>query len=81
MNSNRQLNENTFSELPSKRKGLKIYFIAKITTVSYQIDFSDRNPFRNILICKTLAPMVVHFVLRKDPISLILAITSSGLLM
>ena len=77
----RHLKDNTNLELPSKRKGLKMSFDRKIMSISCRIDFSDCNPFSNILIFRPLYRMVVRFVLRKDLINLILAITRRGLLM
>ena len=73
------MKDNTNLELPSKRKGLKMSFSEKITSISCQIDFSDSNhislifkPLFVVSLC--LYRMVVRFVLRKDSISLILAI-------
>ena len=53
----------------------------KITTISCQIDLSANKSVSNSLIFRTLYRIVVRFVLHKDSISLILAITRSGLLM
>ena len=54
----------------------------KITTISCRIDLRTIEPVSNGLIFRPLYRMVVHFMLRKDSISLILAITSrSGILM
>ena len=54
----------------------------KILTISCQIDFRAIEPKSNSLDFQTiLYRMVIRFMLRKDSISLILAITSSGLLM
>ena len=77
----RHLKDNTNSELPSKQVGLKMAFSEKITTISCRIDLSDCNHLSNSLIFRPFYRMVVRFVLHKDSISLILAITSSGLLM
>ena len=53
----------------------------KITTISCRIDLGAIEPVSNNLIFRPLYRMVVRFMLRKDSISLILAITRSGLLM
>ena len=53
----------------------------KITTISSQIDLRAIEPVSSSLIFRTLYRMVIRFMLRKDSISLILAITRSGLLM
>ena len=53
----------------------------KITTITCRIDLSDCNYLSNSLIFRPFYRMVVRFVLHKDSISLILAITSRGLLM
>ena len=39
----RHLTDNANLELPSKRKGLKMAFSGKITTISCRIDLSDCN--------------------------------------
>ena len=77
------LKDNTYLELPSKQKGLKMDFCGKITTISCQIYISDCNHLHvsNSLIFRPFYWMVARFVLHKDLISLILAITCSGLLM
>ena len=49
--------------------------------ISCQIDISDCSHLSISLIFRPLYRMVVRFVLHKDSISLILAITSSVLLM
>ena len=51
----------------------------KIMTISCQIDFRAIEPKSNSLDFQT--PNGIRFMLRKDSISLILAITRSGLLM
>ena len=53
----------------------------KITTISCRIDLRAIEPVSNCLIFRPFYRMVVRFVLRKDSIRLILAITRSGLLM
>ena len=50
-------------------------------TISCRIDLGAIEPVSNSLIFRPLYRMVVRFMLRKDSISLILAITRSGLLM
>ena len=50
----------------------------KITAIGCQIDFRAIQPKSNSLDFQTMA---IGFMLRKDSISLILAITRSGLLM
>ena len=52
-----------------------------ITTISCQNDLKAIEPVNKSLIFRPLYRMVVRFMLRKDSISLILAITRSGLLM
>ena len=52
----------------------------KITTIISQIDLGAIEPISNSLDFRPLYRMVVRFMLRKDSISLILAITRSGLL-
>ena len=51
-----------------------------MTIISCQIDLRAIEPVSNSLIFRPLYRMVVHFMLRKDSINLILAITRSGLL-
>ena len=51
----------------------------KITTISCRIDLRAIEPVSNSLIFRPLYQMVVHFMLHKDSISFILAITRSGL--
>ena len=53
----------------------------KITTISCRIDLRAIEPVSNIMIFRPLYRMVVSFMLRKDSISLTLAITRSGSLM
>ena len=53
----------------------------KITTNSCRIDLRAIEPVSNSLIFRPLYRMVVRFMLRKDSIGLILAMTRSGLLM
>ena len=53
----------------------------KIMTISCLIDLRAIEPVSNSLIFRPLYRMVILFMLRKDSISLILAITRSGLLM
>ena len=53
----------------------------KLMTISCQIDFRAIEPKVIVLIFRQLYRMVIRFMLRKDSISLILAITRSGLLM
>ena len=54
----------------------------KIMTISCQIDFRAIEPKSNSLDFQTIiVPNGHKFMLRKDSISLILAITRSGLLM
>ena len=65
-----------------KTEGLEYGFlVGKITTISCRIDLSDWNHLSNNLIFRPFNRMVVRFVLHKDSITLILAITSNGLLM
>ena len=53
----------------------------KITTISCQIDLRAIEPVSSSLIFRPLYGMDVRFMLRKDLISFILAMTKSGLLM
>ena len=53
----------------------------KITTISCRIDLGVIKPLSNSLIFRPLYRMVVRFMLRKNSITLIWAITRSGLLM
>ena len=53
----------------------------KITTISCQIDYRAIEPKSNSLNFQTIVPNGLRFMLRKDSISLILAIIRSGLLM
>ena len=53
----------------------------KITTITGQIDFRAIEPQSNSLDFQTIVPNGHSFMLRKESISLILAITRSGLLM
>ena len=75
------MKDNTNLELCSKWKGLKMSLSGKITNISCQIDLRAIEPASKSLIFRPLYRMVVRFMLRKDLISLILAITRSGLLM
>ena len=62
--------------------GLKMSLSGKITTISCQINLGAIEPISNGLDFQTIVPYgTVRFMLRKDSISLILAITRSGLLM
>ena len=74
------MKDNTNLAPSSKREGLKIAFNMKIMTTSCRIDLTDCNHLSNSLVFKSFYRMVVCFVLHKSSISLILAITSSGLL-
>ena len=47
------MKDDTYLELPSKRKGLTIIFCGKITTISCRIDMSDCNHLSNNLIFQT----------------------------
>ena len=58
----------------------KCLWYGNITIIGFRIDFRDCNQVNNSLIFSPLSWMFVRFVMRKYSISLILAITRSGLL-
>ena len=58
-----------------------MFLSGRITTISCRIDLSATKLVSNSLLFRPLYRMVVRFVLRNDSVSLILAITRSGLLM
>ena len=50
LNSNGILKDDTYLELPSKGKSLKMAFSGKLTTISCRIELSDCNYLSNSLI-------------------------------
>ena len=81
LNSNGSLKDNTNLELSYQKGDLKMSLSGKIMNISCKINLRAIVPVSNSLIFRPLYRMVVRFMLRKDSISLILAITRSGLLM